>query len=75
MTSHSSPSHRSSGDSCVSSSPDLVATLPARRSLRRPVVIRRSWVRAVVTAMDPRDDVASGATTGRASASPDRRAA
>jgi hypothetical protein len=74
MTFHSSLSHRSSGSRGVPSSPDPVVTLPPRRRSSRPVMIRRSWVRAVGTAMDPGDDMASGFLTASAS-SPDRRAA
>jgi hypothetical protein len=74
MTSHSSPSHRSSGSPRVSSLPDPVVALPARRSSSRRVMIRRSWVRARATSTDPKG-VESGFLTARASRSSDRRAA
>jgi hypothetical protein len=74
MTSHSSPSHRSSGESGVASSPDPVVALPLRRGSSRPLMIRRSWVRARDTSTDPKV-VESGFLTVRASHSLDRQAA
>jgi hypothetical protein len=75
MTSHSSLSHRSSGRRRLLSSPDLVVTPPPLRSSLRSVMIRRSWVRALATSIDPGDDVASGVVTARTSVPGDRRAA
>ena len=75
MTSQLSSSPRSRSASGVSSSPDPVVELPARRSSSRRVLIRRSWVRSLNASMDPSRDEESCFLTARASRSPDRRAA
>ena len=59
MTSHSSPSHRSTRRG-ASLAPDPVVTLPARRGSSRRMMIRRSWVRALGASGDRRHDLASG---------------